>query len=92
MPGIPLDGDRAAKDSANYPSLHKTDDGIIHLPLGEFAGQIAVYNGSVWVVLPVTPQDPVSFADGSLADATDKINIILSILIDLNLIELSGSI
>jgi hypothetical protein len=58
MTEIPLRGDRAARDSLGYPTLHASDleagTPVQHLPDSASAGDAPIWNGSVWYPSPVT--------------------------------------
>lgn len=78
MSEIPLRGDRAARDSLNYPELHASDleenSPKQHLPKSPTAGDLAVYDGAKWVKIAKTgiPLDDWGEAeDNTDLDATD---------------------
>ena len=54
--GTPLDGDRSAWDSVNFPLKHAKDvadgDPTIHVPSPGASGNVVVSDGSVWTQIP----------------------------------------
>lgn len=89
MTEIPLRGDRAARDSLGYPSLHASDleagTPVQHMPDGAASGDAPVWNGTVWVPSPVTSgswgtaiqrtRQHIFTVAGTLSVATGKLRI-----------------
>lgn len=57
MTAIPIEGDRAAFDSVNYPAVHASDleagTPVQHNPTGASVGDAPVWDGAKWVATAV---------------------------------------
>lgn len=95
MTAIPLRSDRAAWDSLNHPGIHASDldedTPVQHMPEAIDVGQIAVWDGDKWLSFPILPPEYIANANGTLSDATDKINAILVLLQNLTLLGIESS-